>query len=80
MEKIYYALVNFFAKNEGWLTIKANSEDEARDILMKEFASNDAITGFNITEVKDVPPIMPSADIPADNDDDDEDEKEETVH
>lgn len=74
-EKIYYALVNFYARQEGWLTMKAQSPEEAKEILKKEFGENEAMKDFNILDVRDTPPIDDVV-----TEEQEEETKEETVH
>lgn len=81
-EKNYYVLVNFMAKQVGWLTVLAESEDNAREKLIKEFTDTKGIKDFEITEVRDVPPIM-DVPVPHDTEDvpsEDTDIVKETVH
>lgn len=82
-EKIYYALVNFMAKQTGWLTIKAENEENARETLLKEFVGTEGIKEFEITEIRDVPPIMDIPNLPSEDDLEDTtitEDKKETVH
>lgn len=83
-EKTYYALVNFMAKQTGWLTIKADNEENARETLLKEFVGTDGIKDFEITEIRDVPPIMDIPNLPSEDDLEDNpavvEDKKETIH